>query len=83
MAEDEKGTAYFPLVGAKFAIPSDRPDLMLVDLQTQQGPLRFATSKELRSALHNRSKLKPKNSHRHAQLPKAPEWQTVIEVLMR
>ena len=46
MSEDEKGTAYFPLAGAKFAIPNDRPDLMLVELQTQQGPLRFAMAKE-------------------------------------
>jgi hypothetical protein len=46
MTEDEKGTAYFPLRGAKFAIPSDRPDLMLVELQTPQGLLRFSMSKE-------------------------------------
>ena len=46
MNDDEKGTAYFPLTGAKFSIPNDRPDLMLVELQTQQGPLRFAMIKE-------------------------------------
>jgi hypothetical protein len=45
MAEEERGTAYFPLNGAQFAIPNDRPDLMLVELKTAQGPLRFSMSK--------------------------------------
>ena len=45
MAEEEQGLAYFPLEGAQFAIPNDRPDLMLVELKTAQGPLRFSMSK--------------------------------------
>ncbi len=46
MTEDAKGTAYFPITGANFAIPDDRPDLMLVELRTAQGPMRFSMSKE-------------------------------------
>jgi hypothetical protein len=31
-------TKYYLITGAKFAIPNDRPDLMLVELQTAEGP---------------------------------------------
>jgi hypothetical protein len=45
LAEEERGSTYFPLDGARFAIPDDRPDLMLVELKTAKGPLRFSMSR--------------------------------------
>jgi hypothetical protein len=67
LAEEQQGSAYFPLAGARFAIPGDRPDLMLVELKTDQGPLRFSMSKMTalgfaRSIAEEAEKLSPAQS---------------------
>jgi len=67
LTEEVKGTAYFPLNGANFAIPNDRPDLMLVELKTTQGPMRFSMSEETalglsRSIAEEAEKLSPARS---------------------
>ena len=63
----EEGIRYYTLDGAKFAVPADRPDLMLVELLTAQGPLRFSMSKETalgfaRSIADEAEKLAPAQS---------------------
>lgn len=49
MAEDEP--QFRAVAGIVVRIASDRPDLMLVELKTIQGPLRFAMPKSIAVAV--------------------------------